>query len=70
MSSKPKYEGWGIALGVALGAVAGILAGNVGIWLALGVAIGVAIGASFRRREPECPHCAAMHRHGTVGRQS
>jgi hypothetical protein len=62
MTSKPKYAGLGIALGAALGALAGILAGNVGIWLAIGIAVGVAIGATFRRREPECPQCAAMHR--------
>jgi len=62
MTSKPKYAGLGIALGAALGAVFGVMAGNVGVWLALGVAIGLAIGASYRRKGPACPECAALHR--------
>jgi len=61
MTSKPKYTGLGIALGAALGAVFGILAGHIGVWLAIGIAIGVALGASFRRKEPACPECAAIH---------
>ena len=69
MSSKPKYTGLGIALGAVLGAMAGVLAGNVGIWLAVGVAIGLALGAGFRRKEPECPQCAAMHRVHETGRR-
>jgi len=62
MERKSKYAGLGIALGVALGAVAGVLAGHVGVWLAIGVAIGIAIGASSRRKDPDCPECAEMHR--------
>ena len=62
MTGKPKYPGLGIALGAALGVLAGILAGNVGIWLAVGIAIGVAVGASYRKKEPECQQCAALHR--------
>jgi len=61
MSSKPKYTGFGIALGAALGAVFGVIAGNVGVWLAVGIAIGVAIGASWKRKGPACPDCAALH---------
>ena len=61
MSSKPRYAGVGIALGAALGAVFGVIAGNVGIWLAVGIAIGVAIGASWKRKGPACPDCAAIH---------
>jgi len=62
MRSKPKYAGWSIALGAALGTVFGVIAGNMGAWLAIGVAIGVAIGATFRRRQSDCPQCAAIHR--------
>jgi len=62
MTSKPKYAGWGLALGGVLGAVFGLLAGHVGVWLAIGVAIGMLLGVSLRRKEPECPECAAMHR--------
>ncbi len=62
MTSKSKYPGLAIAVGAALGVVAGILAGNVGIWLAVGIAIGVAVGVSVRKKEPECPQCAALHR--------
>jgi len=61
MASKPKYAGFGIALGAALGAVFGVIAGNVGVWLAVGIAIGVAIGASWKRKGPACPDCAALH---------
>jgi len=62
MTSKSKHTGLGIALGAALGAVFGVMAGHMAIWLAIGVAIGMVIGASFRRKEAECPRCAAMHR--------
>jgi len=62
MTSKPKYTGLGIALGAALGAVAGVMAGHVAVWLGIGVAIGMALGATVRRREAECPECAAIHR--------
>lgn len=61
MASKPTSAGLGIALGAALGAAFGVIAGNIGVWLALGVAIGVAIGASWKRQEPHCPECAALH---------
>ncbi|HEX6824556.1 MAG TPA: hypothetical protein VF123_21025 [Candidatus Sulfotelmatobacter sp.] len=61
MKVKPRYAGLGIALGAALGAVFGVVAGNVGVWLAIGIAIGVAIGASWQRKKPECPDCAAIH---------
>lgn len=71
MTSKPKFAGLGLALGALLGAVFGILAGHVGAWLAIGVAIGMLLGASFRRKEPACPQCAAMHRvHQAVRRES
>jgi H+/Cl- antiporter ClcA len=62
MKNKSSLVGLGIALGAALGIVYGVMAGNVGAWLAIGTAIGVAIGVSFRRREPACPECAAMHK--------
>ena len=62
MNHKPKYAGLGIALGAGLGAVAGVLAGNMAVRLSIGVAIGVAIGASLRRKESDCPECAAVHR--------
>jgi hypothetical protein len=61
MPSKTKHPGLGIALGAALGAALGVIAGNIGVWLAVGVAIGVAIGAGWRRKAPDCPHCAAAH---------
>ena len=61
MPSKPRYAGLGIALGAALGAVFGVIAGDVGVWLAVGIAIGVAIGASWKRKGPACPDCAAIH---------
>jgi hypothetical protein len=61
MKVKPRYGGLGIALGAALGAVFGVIAGNVGVWLAVGIAIGVAIGASWKRKGPDCPDCAAIH---------
>ena len=71
MDRKPKYAGLGIALGAALGAVLGVIAGNVGVWLALGVAIGVALGATIRRKEPQCPECAEIHRgHEEIVRRS
>ena len=71
MERKPKHAGLGIALGAALGAVFGVIAGHMGVWLALGVAIGIAIGATLRRKEPECPECAAVHRaHQAVRRSS
>ena len=62
MKSKPKYAGLGIALGAAMGAVFGVVAGHMGVWLAVGVAIGVALGATLRRKETQCPECAAIHR--------
>jgi hypothetical protein len=61
MQSKPRHAGLGIALGAALGALFGVIAGNVGVWLAIGVAIGVAMGASWKRKGPNCPDCAAIH---------
>ena len=70
MRSKPKHAGLGIALGAVLGAVFGVVAGNVGVWLVVGVAIGVAIGAAWRRKQPECQQCAAMHQsHAAVQRR-
>ena len=60
--NKPKYTGLGIALGAGLGTVAGVLAGHIALWLSIGIAIGVVIGASLRRKETECPRCAAVHR--------
>jgi uncharacterized membrane protein YgaE (UPF0421/DUF939 family) len=62
MKNKSNHAGLGIALGAALGTILGVIAGNVGVWLAVGVAIGVAIGATFRRSQPDCPQCAAVHR--------
>lgn len=62
MANKPKLTGLGIALGAALGAVAGVLAGHVAVWLGIGVAIGMVLGATIRRKETECPECAAIHR--------
>ena len=62
MTSKPKHPGLAIALGAALGIFFGVLAGNMGAWLAIGVAIGVAIGAAWKRKGPDCPQCASMHR--------
>jgi hypothetical protein len=61
MQNKPRYAGLGIALGAVLGAVFGVIAGNIGVWLAVGIAIGVAIGASWKRKAPACPDCAAIH---------
>lgn len=61
MPKERKYTGLGIALGAALGAVFGVIAGNMGVWLAVGIAIGVALGASWTRKRPDCPECAAMH---------
>ncbi|MFZ0863656.1 MAG: hypothetical protein ABR881_12260 [Candidatus Sulfotelmatobacter sp.] len=69
MTNKSKLNGLGIALGAALGAVFGVLAGHVGIWLAIGVAIGLVIGASFRRKQPDCPQCAQIHRAHELRRQ-
>jgi hypothetical protein len=61
MPNNTRHPGLGIALGAALGAALGVIAGNIGVWLAVGVAIGVAIGAGWRRKAPDCPHCAAVH---------
>ena len=60
--NKSKHTGLGIALGAGLGTVAGVLAGHIALWLSIGIAIGVAIGTTFRRKESECPECAAVHR--------
>jgi len=62
MEGKPKHAWLGIALGAALGILAGVLVGHVAIWLGLGVVIGMLMGATVRRKETECPECAAMHR--------
>lgn len=62
MERKPKFAGVSIALGAALGAVFGVVAGHMGIWLAVGVAIGMALGSTLRRKETQCPECAAIHR--------
>jgi len=62
MKNKSNYTAWGLSLGAALGVAVGVMAGNVGVWLAIGVAIGMVLGAAFRRREPACPQCAAVHR--------
>ncbi|HEV3512891.1 MAG TPA: hypothetical protein VGS05_14390 [Candidatus Sulfotelmatobacter sp.] len=62
MESKRKPAGLAVALGAVLGAVFGVMAGHVGVWLAVGVAIGMAIGMTFRRQQPQCPECAAIHR--------
>ena len=70
MNSKPKLTGLGIVLGAALGAVFGVVAGHMGIWLAAGIAIGLALGPLFRRREPGCPQCEALHRTHEVRRQA
>ena len=59
--NKSKHAGLGIAFGAGLGTVAGVLAGHIALWLSIGIAIGVAIGASCRRKENECPECAAVH---------
>jgi uncharacterized membrane protein YoaK (UPF0700 family) len=69
MTSKPKGMGLGIALGAALGAILGVAAGHIAIWLALGVAIGIAIGSTVRRKEVDCPECAAVHRQHEATRQ-
>ena len=69
MTNKSKHAGLGLALGAALGAVFGVVAGHVGVWLAIGVAIGMLLGASFRRKETNCPECAAMHRAHEMRRQ-
>jgi len=47
----------------------GVMSGNIGVWLAIGVAIGMVLGASIRRKEPECPQCAQMHRVHELRRQ-
>jgi len=62
MPNKSRHTGWALALGVGLGAAAGVIAGHIGVWLAIGVAIGMALGATFKRREPACPECDAIHR--------
>jgi len=61
MHSKSKYSGLGMALGAAFGTVFGVIAGHMGVWLGIGVAIGIVLGASMRSKQPECPHCAALH---------
>jgi hypothetical protein len=62
MTNQSKHAGLGIALGAALGTALGVAAGHIGAWLAIGVAIGMLLGASFRRRQPNCPQCAEIHR--------
>lgn len=62
MNRTPKHIGLGLALGAAFGTVFGVMGGHFGVWLAVGVVIGMLLGASFRRTEPGCPQCAAMHR--------
>jgi len=70
MERKPKFTGLGVALGAVLGAVFGLVVGHMGVWLAVGVAIGMAIGLTVRRREPQCPECAAIHRAHEARRSS
>ena len=70
MTNKSKHTGLGLALGAAVGAVFGVVAGHVGAWLAIGVAIGMVLGATFRRKETECPECAAVHRTHELRRQA
>ena len=71
MTNNSKHAGLGIALGAGLGAALGVIAGNIGAWLAIGVAIGMVLGASFRRKEPGCPECAAIHEsHEGIQRRS
>jgi uncharacterized membrane protein YoaK (UPF0700 family) len=62
MKSKSKLTGLGIALGAVLGTVLGVMAGHMAIWLGIGVAVGMVIGATVRRKETDCPECAAIHR--------
>jgi uncharacterized membrane protein YoaK (UPF0700 family) len=62
MKSKSQLTGWGIALGAAVGVALGVAAGHVAIWVAIGVAIGMALGSTVRRKETNCPQCAAVHR--------
>ena len=69
MNRTSKHTGLALALGAALGIVFGVMAGHVGLWLAIGVAVGMLLGASFRRKEPPCPQCAAMHRMHEAGRK-
>jgi lipoprotein signal peptidase len=69
MQSKPKYSGLGLAMGAALGTAFGVVAGHIGVWLGIGVAIGMVLGTSIRRKEPECPHCAAMHQSHAMQRK-
>jgi hypothetical protein len=61
MKSKSRLTGWGIALGAAVGVALGVAAGHVAIWMAIGVAIGMALGSTMRRKETNCPQCAAVH---------
>ncbi|HUO16908.1 MAG TPA: hypothetical protein VMX38_18130 [Verrucomicrobiae bacterium] len=62
MNRTTKHTGWLIALGAALGTAAGVAAGHIGVWLAIGVAIGLALGGAFRRSDPACPECEAIHK--------
>jgi hypothetical protein len=63
MKSKSQQTGLGIALGAAVGVALGVaLGGHVAIWIAIGVAIGMALGSTVRRKEIDCPQCAAVHR--------
>lgn len=61
LTNKSNGMGLGIGAGAAMGIVLGLLAGHVALWLGIGAAIGIAIGSTLRRKENDCPQCAALH---------